>query len=344
MQKGILAAAVCLALSACGGSNSSNVESVEGTAFELFSNSVDSYFTLADIAPSEQTSSNVATLYYTTSITVSFDTDGYLRTPQNYYVLSVPANADGSVDSEALASAQAVQVDFDGDSTAQATSIIEAEFSLPADSSAIGVPFVETDDCGFESDSYTATDRIYAYDSLGESHNVDLFFAKVSDDTFTWEVRALIDCVELTPVEAQVLDFNESGELDIDDADYDGSVTSGGGLLEYEGVLFDNGSDELFLSLDLSESIALFGVFELIELEQDGVQFNQYDSMDIESNGLIRLHAYGAERYVSQLLMAGFQYPEDLTEVSEGVWMRTGDSGQFHHVAGGDIQPVTYSE
>lgn len=344
MQKGILAAAVCLALCACGGSNSSNVESVEGTAFELFSNSADSFFTLSDIAPSEQTSSNVATLYYATSVTVSFDTDGYLRTPQNYYVLSVPANADGSVDSHSLSSAQAVRVDFDGDSTVQATSIIEAEFSLPADSSAIDVPFVETESCGFDSESYTATDRVYAYDSLGESHNVDLFFAKVGEDTFTWEVRALVDCVELTPVDTQVLDFNESGELDIDDADNDGSVTSGGGLLEYAGILFDNGSDELFLSIDFSESIALFGVFELIEVEQDGVKFNEYDSMDIESDGLIRLHAYGAERYVSQLLMAGFQYAEDLTEVSEGIWMRTGTSGQYYHVGGGDIQPVTYSE
>ncbi|GGA81884.1 hypothetical protein GCM10011369_24860 [Neiella marina] len=344
MQKGIWAAAICLSLCACGGGDSSNVTNVEGTAFELISHRDDDYFTLTDIAPSEQTPNNVATLYYTNSISVRFDDDGYLRTPQNYYVLSVPANADGSVPSQALASAKAVRVDFGGESIVEATSRVTAQFSLPVDSSAIDVPFVDVDFCELETDSFSVTDKVYVYDSLGESHSLNLFFAKTADDTTSWEVKALIDCMELTPLEGQVLDFNEAGELDIGDADGDGIVTSGDGTIEYAGVSFETGADELLLTIDYSETISRFVVFELLNFEQNGVALRQYDSMEIKSNGLIQLNHNGAHRYVSRLLMADFEYSEHLAEVSEGIWMRTEDSGNFSHSVGGEIQPVTYSE
>ncbi|MBD1389051.1 flagellar hook-basal body complex protein [Neiella sp. HB171785] len=345
MQKGILAAAICLSLCACGGSNSSNATSAEGTAFELVSHGADDYFTLTDIAPSEQTPTNVATIYYAQSISVSFDDDGYLRTPQNYYVLSAPTNADGSVISENLTTAKAVQVDFDGDSSAKATSLLSVGVNLPPDAVPEEHLFGKPSSCGFDPDGYNASFSTHVYDSLGEGHQVALYFAKEIEETSTWQMRAVMDCMEMTPVEAQVLDFNESGDLDIDDADRDGMVTTGAAAFEYQGISFDNGADEMLLTIDVSAIIARFGVFEVSKISQDGSPFNQYETMEIHSDGLIQLRRDGGTwPFIGQLLMAGFQYPEHLSEVSEGVWMRTESSGQFHHYGGGNIQPVTYSE
>ncbi|MGC3874863.1 flagellar hook protein FlgE [Halomonas sp. GXIMD04776] len=230
--------------------------------------------------------------------------DGYLENAQGARLTGFPAGAGAGAEPQALQVPSAAL-------PANATTGIDASFVLDSSVNAVAGPFDQNN-----TDSYSYANSATVYDSQGNSHNVTMYFSKISDNN--WEVRQSIDGNPATQDDAATtVTFDTKGQL-----------TTGMPLTFSFGGL-GNGTDPLTVDLDLAGTTQTGNNFSLDSLTQDGYASGNLVGIAINSDGSI-MGNYSNEQSqnLGTISLANFRNPEGLKPVGDNAWAETGDSGQ----------------
>jgi len=168
---------------------------------------------------------------------------------------------------------------------------------------------------------------VVVYDSLGDSHNVTITFARDSADSWRW-VGELSDSgtniISQTPVVANgMLTFKTDGTLD----------TGGHASINIQGAAgggadLDNGADSIGIDLDLSQLVQYAGSFTPVPASRNGHSAGALESINFNETGtLIGTFTNGATQKLAQVVLADFYNPAGLTAVGENMYSVSMNSG-----------------
>jgi len=234
---------------------------------------------------------------------VVYSRNGQLTlTPEGYL-----ENAQGA---QLLGSNGVIQIPSDG-MPASATNQVDATLNLDANATPVvraTTPFDASD-----ADTYSYANTATVFDSLGNSHNLVMYFTKTG--TNTWEVQSGLDGV-VNPAQTQTLTFNSSG------------VLTAGGAGNYAFPM-TNGANNINFELDLAGTTQFGNDFEMSSLSQNGYTAGSLVGFVIDENGgVIGNYSNEQSREIAQIQLANFRSPEGLQPVGDNAWVETTASGQ----------------
>ncbi|MBN2694606.1 flagellar hook protein FlgE [bacterium] len=262
--------------------------------------------------------------FYTRAGQFHIDEDGFLVNPQDLRLQGYGVTEDGQING-AIGDINLTSSNI----PPLATENISITANLDSESEQL-VPIFDPNDPYNTSNFATA---VTVYDSLGNSHQVDIFFRRGAAND--WEWHALMDGGELsggtsgvpTEIASGTLGFTTDGRLDTE--------TVVGGVVD-----FNNATPGQTISFDFGPSITTDGgdgetgttqysARSSINFQtQDGYTTGSLTRIAIDSEGVIRgAYSNGEVRTVGQILLASFQNPEGLYKLGSNVWGETGDSG-----------------
>jgi flagellar hook protein FlgE len=289
--------------------------------------------------------------FFTRAGQFTLDKDGNMVNPSGMVVQGYLVNSSGDIDNQLtdLTIANSVL-------PPQATTSIELSTNLDATGSVDPGGGWDPNNPGSTSNFSTA---ITVYDSLGNSHRVDIYFRKISDVDPTqtppiteaeWNWHALVDGGELTggtagnPVEVAngALLFTSDGWL-YDDQSF-GTIplanqqtwdSTGVGTPTFTGasgqiITFDFGED---INNDAANGQAgstnYASSSSIRSQEQNGYSTGELAGVGIQSNGeVMAVYSNGEQRLVAQLAIATFEAEEELARAGDNLWAITQASGE----------------
>lgn len=167
-----------------------------------------------------------------------------------------------------------------------------------------------------DTDSYNDKTSMTVFDSLGNSHKVDLYFVKTGDNA--WDVHP-IDSTTGTQSPVTSLTFSSSGLLsgaeivNVDIGALNGSAAGQTMALSIRGSIQQNTGDR-----------STFG-----NPQQDGYAMGEMTSYQINDDGTITgNYSNGKSQLLGQILLANFSNVEGLKSEGNNVWSATASSGQ----------------
>jgi flagellar hook protein FlgE len=212
---------------------------------------------------------------------------------------------------------------------------LNAEETVPIDPVTLAPGFLNSNPNATSNFSNNVT----VYDSLGNAHEVTVYYAKQSAGTWGW--HALVDGGELdpavhagavagTPVEVTsgTLTFTTDGALDTE-------VTAGGtfsflNATANQAVTFDFGTSittDAGTGLDGSTQFA--SPEATIALEQNGYSAGAIAGIAIAKDGTVMgIFSNGQQRALGQVVTADFANLNGLARAGEGLWIQTLASGE----------------
>lgn len=213
---------------------------------------------------------------------------------------------------------------------ASPTENIRMAVNLNANEDIPALPFDITDPGGTSNFSNNVT----VYDSLGNAHELTVYFAKTGVNTWDW--HALIDGGELTggapgtPIEGAfgTLTFRPDGALDTET-----TAASTWDFLNAEpaqAVTFDFGTSattDAGTGFDGSTQYA--SPEATVALQQDGYAAGSIAGISIAQDGtVIGIFSNGQERALGQIVTADFANVHGLERAGEGMYIQTLASGE----------------
>ncbi|GAB3390893.1 flagellar hook protein FlgE [Azotobacter armeniacus] len=223
---------------------------------------------------------------------LSLSADGYLENAQGARLMG----ADG-----------VIQIPSEG-LQASPTDEVEATLNLDAGADAVTATFDATD-----SATYSYANTATVYDSLGNAHELSLYFTKTG--TNTWEVHAALDGD--VSANSQSVNFTSSGVLDAAYAasDFIFAMTNGAAGIDFE--------------LDLTGTTQFGNDFEVSSLTQSGYTAGSLVGFSVDENGnIIGNYSNEQSQVLGQIQLASFRNPEGLQPLGDNVWVETAASGQ----------------
>ncbi len=240
--------------------------------------------------------------------------DGAVTNGTGLALQGFPLAADGSV-SGGLADVSVAGVN----SQAQATSEATIKGNLRSDDTPAG-PFDGTSfQTAFDTSNFTTS--VQVYDSLGQQHEVTVFFTKTST-TNQWEVNLGVDAGEtggtpgdLALIGTQTLVFGPNG-----------SVTSGGTVAAT--VSFSGATPGQTFDVDLSEMSQFASPSGISFVIQDGFGAGGLTSLSVDARGILSAtFDNGQTRPLFQLAIARFAAEEGLIPAGNAIYRATVNSG-----------------
>ncbi len=215
--------------------------------------------------------------------------------------------------------------------TVPATDTSSVDLSINLDSDAPIQTFDATDPSGTSSFSTTAT----VYDSLGQGHDVTLYFAKNASNSWDW--HAMVDGGEVTdagtaegvPFEAAsgTLGFTTDGALDTETTT--ASSWNFGNATAAQTIDFNFGT-----SITTDSGTGLDGTTQFATasatsaLYQDGFSAGTVTAVRVDQDGTITgIFTNGQQRALGQLAIATFSSLDGLERSGQGLWSETAASG-----------------
>ena len=175
---------------------------------------------------------------------------------------------------------------------------------------------------------YHHSTSVTVFDSQGTTHIASTYFIMTDDPNNTWETRVSLDGVLLDPVSAEVLDFDQNGNLDT-------TTSTTGGQIAYQPYDLGpiNGSAPINLSFDYTDNGSastqeVFGAFAVQALIQDGFSTGRLAGLDISDTGVVRANfSNGQQQALGQIALVKFDNPQGLAQLGNTTWSETIDSG-----------------
>ena len=250
-------------------------------------------------------------------------------------------NADGLVVNEDGLRLQGYQVDANGDITGapgdieisgqsapSATTMADIDLNLNPNDAGAG-PWNPLDPSG-SSDYQTS---MTVYDSLGNSHEVQMYF--VNNGGGAWEWHSMVDGSELnggTPgVMTEIADgnltFDTNGQLDTEtlnasSADFLGATPG-------QAIQFDFGDAITTDGGTGAGSSQVAGESSVEAVDQDGREPGELLDIITSDDGTISgLYSNGETEPLAKLAIASFRAPENLQRQGDQLWVASRDSGQ----------------
>lgn len=171
---------------------------------------------------------------------------------------------------------------------------------------------------------------ITVYDSLGESHRMDVYFTKTASNAWSW--AALVDDGELGGTPGV---YNQVGNGTL-------TFTTDGFLADDTSAAFNvtfTGASAQAIQMDFGESIAdggtgLDGVTQyaassiIRSQEQDGYGTGELNGVGVQDNGeVMAIYSNGEQRVVGQVALATFKAEGELARAGGNLWTETQGSG-----------------
>ena len=261
------------------------------------------------------------------------DANGYLIDAEGANVTGYTVGTDGVVSST---NPQPIQVPMGNMQPAQ-TSIVNTS-ALNLDSSAAApttTPFNPTDDT-----SYSYSDSITTYDSLGDSHQMQLYYVRDTPASpIAYSVYAAQDGT-LIPAQGTAttavtgligtLSFSTSGTLT--------GFTAAGTAVQTntDEVAISNiptstgaTDPEATINFNFANATAYGGTGNTANLQPDGNPAGNFVSASIDENGnVVCSYTNGKTETVAQLVLASFNNNNGLTPVGNNKWVQSSTSGE----------------
>ncbi|QAV25122.1 flagellar hook protein FlgE [Proteus hauseri] len=167
-----------------------------------------------------------------------------------------------------------------------------------------------------DNDSYNFSTNVTTYDSLGNEHNLNLFFVKT--DNNKWQVHA--QDTSTTPLKEIDL-----GELEYTDAGVLKSFTPKDPLA----IASLNGSAAGAIELDFTGSTQQkVSESSVSKLAQNGYQAGEFTNFRIEADGsIMATYSNQQSQVVGQIALANFANPGGLSSQGDNMWSETNGSG-----------------
>ncbi|PWC22139.1 flagellar hook protein FlgE [Brenneria roseae subsp. roseae] len=207
------------------------------------------------------------------------------------------------------------------DIAAQATGSASMVLNLNSSADIVTTtPFDATD-----SSTYSYSRTLTTYDSLGNTHNINLYFVKTLDNN--WEVHG-IDSSDASATSELLgtLKFNSSGALE-DVLDETG-VSTGSTSLSVSTNGINGSADNTFTLAFTGTTQQSASNSSISSSDQDGYTAGSLSSYTINNDGTITgTYSNGKTQLLGQIVMASFANPQGLKSEGNNVWSSTSSSG-----------------
>lgn len=249
---------------------------------------------------------------------VSYTRNGQFQLDSNSYIVNAsggrlqgyPVDTNGSVVRSTPGDLRLSTADI----PPQATSATEVVASLDSRvASNILAPFDPAD-----STTYHNASGITIYDSLGNSHAVQLYFRRSAINT--WEVYGSENGAQIGAGALGTVSFDSSGAIQ-------GSVPAM--PLPVSLVTTNGSTTPLAFTLDLTGTTQTATPYGVSSITQDGYTTGRLASYSVDDDGtIVGRYSNGQTRAQGQIVMASFANAQGLTPVGNNQWVETAGSGQ----------------
>ncbi len=237
------------------------------------------------------------------------DNAGYIVNASNYNLTGYVADLQGTI----LPSQPVPLRISTSDVAPTPTSAFSAVFNLDAGADAITTAFNPNDPT-----TYTNTTAGVVFDSLGNSHALELFFVRTAT-AGQWAIHATIDDAPAPNVVGlpATIGFDPNGQL----------LTP----MPVTGVtmpITSGASSPLTVSFDFRGSTNFGSDFGVTALSQDGFTSGKLAGFNIASDGIIRgRYTNGQTRNLGQVVLSTFVNAQGLNPLGDGQYAETPRSG-----------------
>ncbi|WP_148253885.1 flagellar hook protein FlgE [Aidingimonas lacisalsi] len=237
---------------------------------------------------------------------LSLTADGYLENAQGARLTGYPAGVGvGGQPQELQVPSDALE--------ASPTTGIDASLNLDSGVDEVdrgATPFDATD-----SDTYSYSNSATVYDSLGNSHDLTMYFTKIGENQ--WDVHQAMNGT-VDGANTGTLEFNNDGTLN--------EAASTFGTFEFSP---GGGANDLDLAMDFTGTTQFGNDFELSSLNQDGYSSGSLVGTTIDDAGnIIGNYSNEESQVLGTIAMANFRNPAGLDPQGDNVWAETSESGQ----------------
>ncbi|HSU38591.1 MAG TPA: flagellar hook protein FlgE [Polyangiaceae bacterium] len=261
--------------------------------------------------------------FYTRAGNFNINKDGFVVNPQGLELQGYTANADGTYQ----ASVSSLKVPTSA-LPAHATQNATITANLDASSAVPTVAFDVTDPANTSNYSTAMT----VYDSLGQAHDVDVYFAKTSAGNFDWHAVAKGD--DLNPPQPGVnvelgtgsLGFTTDGALN--------TVTGNtftadfGGATAGQVVTIDFGTPISAGGTGLDGTTQYASPSNVSSQSQDGYSSGDFSGIAVDGQGVVTgMYTNGQQLAIGQLAIAKFRSNDGLGRAGQNLWIETRESG-----------------
>lgn len=195
---------------------------------------------------------------------------------------------------------------------------------VDSNGSAMSIPSFSIDEKGVNAGTHTAS--IYAYDSLGKKHTVEITFTKNQGADNRWDWEAKVDGGDTVPTggNSGYVTFNNDGSIATMQSSDSGKLTfeAGGGANTMEVNLFggDSGS---FAGITQYNS-----PFTTIAYEQDGYTMGKINNVYFDENGIVYgEYSNGQSQKLAQVSLAKFVNENGLIKGGNNFYKASANSG-----------------
>ncbi|QWA09083.1 flagellar hook protein FlgE [Sodalis ligni] len=197
-----------------------------------------------------------------------------------------------------------------------------ATMQLNLTSSATIVPATTTFDPN-DSTTYSYSQPMTTYDSLGNPHNMSLYFTKTADNT--WNVKSVdASTTPATTSNLGTLNFNSNGTLNTD-------ALNGGGPDDFNITMAGiNGAAADTFNISFAGSQQQYASASSVTGQnQDGNYAGDLTKYEINDDGTITgTYSNGDTLLLGQIVLANFANPQGLKSDGDNTWSATAASGQ----------------
>ena len=264
------------------------------------------------------------------------DKDGFIINASGSKLTGYAANANGVVQT-----ATPVPLQIDTSSLPpQATTELDMAVALDSRSTvptgpalSFGGPFGTT---APDPTSYTKSNSATIYDSLGNPHVLQLYYAKTAaPGGGVWDVFASCDGVAINDDTAiGQLTFDTNGVLDTaaTTVPFNLSIdldSVAGALTTATTTVTNNSTTPLDFALDFTGTTQFGENFSTKTQTQDGFSAGNLSSFSVSADGfVVGRYTNGQSTTLGQVAMANFKNPNGLQNLGNNMWAETATSGQ----------------
>lgn len=266
----------------------------------------------------------VTSNFYTRAGQFVINRDGVLTNMGGLEVQGYAANPDGTFDAS-ISSVRAPTAALPARATAAAsvTANLDASAAVPT------LAWDAQDPANTANFSTTMT----VYDSLGNSHTLDVYFRKTADNA--WDYHALVAGSEVVPpvvgnaeVGSGSLTFTTNGALDTVTTGTAISANFGGGATAAQAITLDFGTPIGAGGTGLDGTTQFASPSSVSSQTQDGYASGDFAGVAVDGQGIVTgLYSNGQKIAMAQLAIAKFRSNDGLGRAGQNLWIETRDSG-----------------
>jgi len=260
---------------------------------------------------------------YTRAGAFSTDRDGFVTDSSGRQLQTFAANNNGTFNTGSLASLQLST----SDSAPKATTAVTPVLNLDATQA---VPTVTTFS-PTDANSFNHSTSTTVYDSIGNPFPATMYFVASAPANNEWQVHTYVNGTKVSPTGS---DANDFFTLDFDNLGAFEDITPSGGAastnssIAFDGLALANGSANLALTFDYSDTTQFGSDFAVNSLSQDGFASGRLSGISIDDVGVVSAtFTNGQTTTLGQVALANFPNSKGLRQLGDTSWAETFAAG-----------------